>query len=132
MKRKVLTLAIGVSCSIMMTGCATLFGGGAKQNITIKSSEPKNLSLHYVDDKNVTSPVVQTFQTPTTISVGRENKDLLIKDIDGKCEDTRVKKETNDWFWGDVLALSLLSTTVDAVTGAMWEYDDNVTIECKK
>lgn len=75
---------------------------------------------------------MQTFQTPTTISVGRENKDLLIKDIDGKCEDTRVKKETNDWFWGDVLALSLLSTTVDAVTGAMWEYDDNVTIECKK
>ena len=30
----------------------------------------------------------------------------------------------------DVLALSLLSTTVDAVTGAMWEYDKVTTLEC--
>lgn len=132
MKRKVLTLAIGLSCTIMMTGCATLFGGGSKQNITIKSSEPKNISLYYVNDNNTTTDSGQTFQVPATISVNRENKDILLKDTSGECEDTRIKKEMNPWFLGDVVALSLLSTTVDAITGAMWEYDDNVTIECQR
>jgi hypothetical protein len=132
MKQKLLTIALGASCGLMLTGCATLFGGGAKQNITIQSNEPKNLSLHYIDKNDVISPTIQTFQTPKTISVGRENKDIIFKDTDEKCEDLRVKKEMNDWVWGDILALSLLSTTVDAVTGAMWEYDENVNIECQK
>lgn len=130
MKRKVLTVVMGVSCGIMMTGCATLFGGGAKQEIIIKSNEPRNLSLHYIDKKEGTSAPIQTFEAPATITVGRENKDILLKDTSGKCEDIRVEKKMNDWVWGDIIATSPLSTTVDAVTGAMWEYDENVTVEC--
>lgn len=134
MNTKVLTLATGISFGIILTGCATVFGGGSKQDMMIKSSSNKseNFSLHYIDDKNITSNAIQTFQTPANITIGRENKDIVIKNKDNKCEELRVKREINPWFFGDVAALSLLSTTVDSVTGAIWEYDNNITIECQE
>lgn len=145
MKRNVLNLAIGVSCGIMMTGCATLFGGGSSQVINIKSDKEMVIDIYKVKslDANATEEeknkepkelglIYKNVSIPTSIAVNRENKDLLFKSINSDCEDTRVKKEMNDWVWGDILAISLLSTTVDALTGAMWEYDDNVTIECTK
>jgi hypothetical protein len=132
MKQKVLTLAVGLSCAVLISGCATLFGGGSKQSITINSQTPQeNVSIGYLSDDNSSVEVIQTFNTPTTVTIPRENKNLMIRDKDGNCEEKRVEKELNSWFWGDVLMLSLLSTTVDAVTGAMWEYDNNVTIECR-
>ena len=42
----------------------------------------------------------------------------------------KVEKKLNPWFWGDVVATSLVSTTTDAVTGAMWKYDENVSLDC--
>ena len=32
---------------------------------------------------------------------------------------------------GDVVALSLLSSSIDCLSGAAWRYDDNVTIDIK-
>lgn len=130
MKTKILAISIGASCLFMMTGCATLFGGGGHQNITINSSKQKNMTLHYIDDENVTSDAVQSFQAPATINVKRKNKDIVLKDADGVCGDVRMKRSTNNWFIGDIIATSPLSTTVDMISGATWEYDNNATLDC--
>jgi len=145
MKRQILTLAIAVSSSIMMTGCATMFGGGSTQAINIKSDKEMLVDIYKVEaeTKNADAETIKkktkkpelmhkNVKVPSSINVQRNNNDILIKPVNDECGEQRVKKEMNDWFLGDVLALSLLSTTVDAVTGAMWEYDDNVTMECKK
>lgn len=143
MKRKVLTLTVGISCSIMMTGCATVFGGGSNQAINIKSNkemvvdiykvEPikKNQSTEVSDKKKKESKLIHANITvPSSINVDRSNDDILLKPKNIDCKETRVEKKMNPWIWGDVAATSLLSTTVDAVTGAMWEYDKDVTLEC--
>lgn len=145
MKRNVLTLVVGVSCSIMMTGCATLFGGGANQVINIKSDKEMIVDIYKAQskEKNADGEEIKKEQKepellhknikiPSSINVQRSSNDLLLKPVDGECQEKRVEKQLNNWFWGDVLAGSLLSTTVDAVTGAMWEYDNNITIECQK
>jgi len=143
MKRKVLNLAVGVSIGIMMTGCATLFGGGANQAINIKSDKEMVVDIYKVesinknvDEENKRKPkepelVHQNVTIPSSINVQRGNNDLLLKATNENCKEQRVEKKLNPWFWGDVVATSLLSTTVDAITGAMWEYDDNVIVECQ-
>jgi len=143
MKRKVLNLAVGVSIGIMMTGCATLFGGGGNQGINIKSDREMVVDIYKVepikkniDEANKKEPkepklIHTNVKIPSSVYVERSSDDLLIKAINEECKDHRVEKELNNWFWGDVLAGSLLSSTVDAITGAMWEYDDNVMVECK-
>jgi len=129
--RKKLLIALPLVSALMFSGCATLFGGGGKQNITIKSNQPVKASIGYASDDNKTITNTQSFTTPATITMVRENKNLLIKSNSEEFEPIVVEKELNPWFWGDVLATSLLSTTVDAITGAMWKYDDNITIPTK-
>jgi hypothetical protein len=145
--KKSLVLAgfLGVSTSVMFTGCATLFGGGSNQSINIKSDKEMVYDIYKVEvvEKDADGKVVEkknpkepklihaNMKVPSNINVDRSNEDILLKSKNEECKDIRVEKKLNNWFWGDVLATSLLSTTVDAVTGAMWEYDKEVTVECK-
>ncbi len=128
---KKLIIALPLVSAMMFSGCATLFGGGGKQTISIKSDKALSGTIGYLSDDNKTIINKQAFSTPATVTVIRENKDLIIESNNGEFKPVTVKKQTNPWFWGDVIATSLLSTTVDAITGAMWKYDENVTIPTK-
>ena len=127
MKRN-LFIAIPLASIIMFSGCATVLGGGAKQQITINSSKSMNVSLGYASDDNKTAINPQRITAPATITMVRDNKNLLLTSDDNEFEPMIVEYEMNPWVWGDVLMTSLVSTTTDAVTGAMWKYDDNITI----
>ena len=127
MKKSVL-VSISLGAMFMFSGCATLFGGGSEQQIAINTDKPMIVTIgHTENNKNIIDP--QTIKAPSIVTVNRENKDILIKTKDDK--KVIVKKKLNPWFWGDVLAISPLSTTVDAITGGMWKYDDNVNIHSK-
>lgn len=129
MKKSILIGSL-ISTSILFTGCATLFGGGGSQQITISSNKSTQVDIGHTEDGNNLLSNYQTVTVPGTVTVLRDNKDILIKTKNDKCKPVIVKKETNSWVLGDILALSLLSTTVDAVTGAMWEYDTATSINC--
>lgn len=148
MKKSILMLGSILTASVLFTGCATLFGGGSNQQINIQSKKEVVVDIYKVEplkDKNdVESDTENKSKTiepqlihsniklPSTVNVNRDSKDILIKPITAdECEELRVKKELNGWFWGDVIATSLVSTTTDAVTGAMWKYDENATVDCK-
>ncbi|WP_121628734.1 hypothetical protein [Poseidonibacter antarcticus] len=132
MKKMYSVLSLGIAATFTLSGCATIFGGGDMQKITVNSDESKNMSVGYLNEKDNSVDVIQTFNAPSVITVNRESKDLVIKSTDTNCEEIVLEKKLNPWFWGNVVATSLLSSTVDAVTGAMWEYDDTVSIECSK
>ena len=129
------------STSILFTGCATLFGGGSTQTINVQSSKTTTVDMYKIKtEKNQeTGQIKETertlvnsnVQVPASINVNRDSKDVLIKPKNGDCKEVTATGSMNNWFLGDVLALSLVSTTTDAVTGAMWKYDDNVTLDCK-
>lgn len=121
MKRKLL-LAIPLASTIVFSGCATLFGGGGQQSITINSSKPVEGKLTYDDGKGMQ----KNFTTPATIIVDRRNQNIKLTSKNSDFEPTTVEKKMNSWVWGDILATSPISTTTDAVSGAMWEYDETV------
>lgn len=129
--RKIISLSLVVASAILFSGCATLFGGGSNQNINIMSKKETVVDIYKVDEKEKIK-IHSNVKVPSTINVNRSNDNILIKPIeDSECNEYVVEKKTNGWFFGDVLALSLLSTTVDAVTGAMWEYDEHAELVCK-
>ena len=130
MKRKLL-MAIPIASMVLFSGCATVLGGGGKQQITINSTSPMNARMGYASDDNKTSTDAQSFTTPATITMIRDDKNLLLTSDNNEFEPIVVEKKLNPWFWGDVVMTSLVSTTTDAVTGAMWKYDDNITIPVK-
>ena len=129
--KKTLYVALPLVGAIMFGGCATLFGGGGKQQIAITAEKPISGKIGYITEDNATIINQQQFTTPATVTVIREDKDIMITSDSNEFEPVKVEKELNPWFWGDVIATSLVSTTTDIVTGAMWKYDENVTIPNK-
>jgi hypothetical protein len=140
MRKTIILVSSAVVTSFLFTGCATLFGGGANQAINIQSSKTQTVDVYKVktkkDEENGEVKVVgedlihSNIQVPSSVNVNRDTKDILIKSKDGECKEKKVEKKLNPWFWGDVVATSLVSTTTDAVTGAMWKYDENVSLDC--
>lgn len=140
-KTLVMASLVATSTSILFTGCATLFGGGSSQTINVQSQKTTTVDMYKIKtEKDQDTGEVKekervlinsNLQVPASINVQRDSKDILIKPKDDSCKEITATGSMNNWVWGDILATSLLSTTVDAVTGAMWIYDENVTLECK-
>lgn len=123
--KKSLILISALSGAVLFSGCATMFGGGGMQNITLESDEPLSGKIAYEDGKGLE----QKFTTPATLTIERRKQDLIVTSNDGSFEDKTIKRSMNGWVWGDIIATSPLSTTVDMVTGAAWKYDDVVKID---
>lgn len=140
-KSLVMASLVVASTSILFTGCATLFGGGSTQTINVQSSKTTTVDMYKIKtEKNQETGEIKeiervlvnsNLQVPASINVNRDSKDVLIKPKDDNCKEVTATGSMNNWVWGDIIDPSLLSTTVDAVTGAMWKYDDNVTLDCK-
>lgn len=139
-KSLVMVSLVAASTSILFTGCATIFGGGSSQMINVQSSKTTTVDMYKIktekdqdtgEEKEKERVLINSnIQVPASINVQRDSKDILIKPKDDNCKEITAKGTMNNWVWGDIIATSLLSTTVDAVTGAMWKYDENVTLEC--
>ncbi len=52
--RKSLLVVLPLASSLMFSGCATLFGGGGKQTISIKSDKALSGTIGYLSDDNKT------------------------------------------------------------------------------
>lgn len=129
--RKKLLIALPLASVIMFSGCATLFGGGGKQTISINSDSTKRMKavVSYTDNS---SP--QYLAIPGTVTVKRTNKDIIVKSQNKDFKPIKIKKNINGWFWANILgapAGTLFSSTTDYASGAMWKYDEAVTVHEK-
>jgi hypothetical protein len=126
MKKKLL-IALPLASVMMFSGCATLFGGGGKQTISVSSDSSKRMKavISYADGS---SPQYVTI--PGTITVERKSQKMIVKSQDNEFSPTTIDNSINGWFWVNILGATsgLLSSTTDAATGAMWKYDDAVTV----
>jgi len=106
-------IAVIFTAVASITGCATIVSG-TDQLMTF-DSEPEGATV------SVAGRVVG--KTPLSIQLKKKKKQQLTFEKEGyKSHTTQLDTKVDSWFWGDVVLLSLVSTTTDAVSGAMHEY----------
>lgn len=150
MKKNYLFLTALAAITISFSGCATLFSGGSYQQVNIQSKSDTVANIYKAPAKNYLSederkitmlrhyePVLinSNINLPASLSINKDDRDIIIKPINTECKETRVKSRENSLIFLNGLAggviLSPFSTTTDAYTGSMWVYDENVTLDCK-
>ncbi|MFZ6044771.1 PEGA domain-containing protein [Pseudomonas sp. CR3202] len=105
-----------LAASLVVSACATIVDGKT-QSVTF-NSEPQGAEV------SVAGRVMGT--TPVTAQVDRDKNLAVTFSKDGyKQYTTQMGTTTNSYFWGNIVLGGLIGSTVDASTGAMYEYSPN-------
>ena len=118
--RKKLLIALPLVSAIMFSGCATILSG-TKQAVNVTSSP---------SGKMVTI-AGRTVKTPSIITLERGKDDLILKS-DNCGSQKLVSKKINPVFFVNILSGGAFGSTTDYASGAMWQYDENINLECQK
>ncbi len=116
-------------CS-MLSGCASIVKGRNK-NVNIMTSTGEEVEVNVVSASGMQSIVV-----PSVVSLKKDNQDITITVKETQClrsSTSIVSSEIEPWFLGNVfLPGGIFSSSTDALTGAMWTYDDNIVVPVYK
>ena len=126
-KMKKILVALLV-CS-MLSGCASIIKGRNK-NVNIMTSTGEEVEVNVVSASGMQSIVV-----PSVVSLKRDNQDITITVKETSClraSTSIVSSEIEPWFLGNIITGGLLGSSTDALTGAMWTYDDNIVVPVYK
>jgi len=110
---KILVLIFSVA--FLSTGCATIFGGGSDEILTVESSEPLKIKLVGSDGQVINRT------TPFTLDIDRsQNYTVKVQSDNYESQDVYVGKKVR------VLAmfnlLCILCWAIDFATGNVWEH----------
>lgn len=123
MKKLMLTL-IAIA---LLPGCATVIKGKTKDiNILTNTGEEAEVNV-------VSASGVQTVTIPSVVNVKKDNRPITITVKGTKCHratTTIVPEKVELWTIANVFmyVFGFTGTTVDASTGAMWDYDDSIVV----
>lgn len=116
MKKIIVLLAIG-----SLVGCSTILSPSTER-INVTSTKNKTFEAN-VDG--------QQFRVPGSVIVDRNGDDKYIITSEAGCADsTGIDKEVELVFWLNILVGGLLGSSTDMGTGKMWDYDNEITINC--
>lgn len=121
MRKKLLISAL-VGCSFMFCGCATILTG-TSQKINVKSPEKPGVKFS-IEGK--------TYATPAVVEI-KKGEDKIITILDEECVQRQVvvKKKFNPATLGNLISGGVVGLTTDYLSGAIWEYESDVTVSCK-
>lgn len=121
MIKKIAIATIISSASLMASGCASVMTADS-QSINVTTSNNKSAEIT-VDDKTITAPGM--------VIVLRDGKNKVVKTKQPGCDNaTVIDKKMNAAFFGNIIIGGLPGSTTDSVTGKMWDYADNVEVNC--
>lgn len=115
-------------CS-MLSGCASIVKGRNK-NVNIMTSTGEEVEVNVVSASGMQSIVV-----PSVVSLKKDNQDITITVKETQClrsSTSIVSSEIEPWFLGNIITGGLFGSSTDALTGAMWTYDDNIVVPVYK
>lgn len=117
-------LVLAASCTL--SACATIVSG-TMQSVKIDSN-PQGARVTtavstIVNNKRVYLKKKDAGVTPTTVSIARIDGAVLLEKDGYHFVDVPLRRTTNPWMIGDLLMMSLLSTSIDTSTGAAEQYD---------
>ena len=102
---------LGAACIFMLTGCATILGGGGTQSISF-SSQPSGASVS-ANGRALGS-------TPVLAPLSRKNDHLIKIELDGyEAYELQMTRGTNGWVWGNLVFGLVPGLIVDLATGAI-------------
>ncbi|MDQ7066826.1 MAG: hypothetical protein Q9M40_01825 [Sulfurimonas sp.] len=73
----------------------------------------------------------RTVQTPSIVTLDRGKDNLTVKCKDGSNQKL-LSKKINPVFFVNILSGGAFGSTTDYASGAMWQYDENINLECKE
>ena len=113
------TACLALGATLVFTGCATLLGGGTRQDVQI-SSTPAAAKVK-VERSGVMGRVEAVWQgtTPATVNLKRKSEYLITVSLDGyQPIEVALEHGINGWVWTNILCLSVLGIIIDFVNGA--------------
>lgn len=101
-------------------------GSMQEDTVTTKKQDGKHVKVH-------NKTVEATFSGSTNaVSLERSGKDKVVVVENPECtKETPVKRSVSPMFFGNVLIGGLLGSTTDASTGKMWQYQEDIIVNCK-
>lgn len=109
----------------VLSGCASIIKGKT-QNINVMTSNEKE-----VEATIFTSAGMQEMNIPRVVMVPKDSQDITINVKEGACNKETVavvSSHIEPWFWGNIFMGGIWGSSTDSATGAMWQYDDQVTV----
>ncbi len=145
---RTLALSIVTLASINgLFGCASIFSSN-KQNVEIRTNnevvgDKLDNEAKFTLISNKYRIKHEHLSAGQNVMVGRNRKPLVVRIEESECilpSEERFGTGVNPMVILDVLATSLLSTSIDSSTGALWRYDETLyvtpkikdTPECQK
>ena len=111
---------------ILLTSCATLFSGTSKiVNIIPSDSDTDKVSIEIRNGE-----LVQNTTIPSVTTLKTKNQPVIIT-VKDKCyrQTTTVSNaRINPIFLGNIIIGGITGTTTDAISGALWTYDDTIVV----
>lgn len=117
-----------ISCSLalalLMSSCATIISG-SKQNVKF-SSDPSTATI-FIDE-------VEVGKTPFEIKLARKSEHSVLIKLEGyQTYETKLTKNFNGWYVGNILIGGLIGLIIDPITGAMYNLSpDQVNAQMNK
>ncbi len=110
----------------LLSGCASIVKG-YRETINISTSNGQK-----AEAVMMTGSGQRTIMLPQAVSVKSGNQDIIINVKETQCYNastTVVQSDIHPFFWGNIILLSVLGSATDAVSGAMWTYEDDVIVD---
>lgn len=126
MKNKIYSLITVGLLTIVITGCASIVGGGSTQEVNFDSNPAgAEIWMGQLEDEKVVNLVNSGNVTPSNVIVNRKNVVVILKKEGYEDTNVVMMKTMNGWFWGNIIIGGLLGSSIDSSTGAMHKFDPN-------
>ena len=123
MKFQLVAVVTGI---FLLSGCATIVSG-TTQMIKVDSNpqgaQVFTATVKEKDGQKIYSDRKPAGVTPVTVAVERKDGAILVEKAGFDSVDVPLHRSLNNWVFGDVALLSLLSTSIDTSTGASNQFD---------
>ena len=117
--RIVLVICFGA----MLSGCATIAGGGPRQPVTVQSTPA---AATFTIQSSSGLQMAQA-TTPSTVSLPRKNEYQIQITMPGYQPQSAVlTKGTNGWIWGNLVVGWIVGFIVDFATGSAYKLEPSL------
>ena len=127
---KINVLVVAMATTLSLSGCATVFDGGA-QSVNLLPSLGSNVKV-----KITSKGGTREASLPTVVSLPRAKSDIVVV-VDDPCyEQSQMvsSPQLDPWAIGNVIfgVFGLTGTTVDMQSGNAWKYESTITVPTSK